>query len=48
MLLSKEKEDLEVPSIIKRRNKYLNQKLQHPILILQMIKILMYSIIYLF
>ena len=32
MLLSKEKEDPEVPSIIKRRNEWLNQKLQCPIL----------------
>ena len=32
MLPSKEKEDPEVPSINKRRNKELNQKLQHPIL----------------
>ena len=33
MLLSKENEDPEVPSIGKRRNEGLNQKLQHPILI---------------
>ena len=33
MLLSKEKEDPEVPSINKRRNEWLNQKLQCPILI---------------
>ena len=34
ILLSKEKENLEVPSINKRRNEWLNQKLQHLIPIL--------------
>ena len=40
MQLSKEKEDPDAPSIAKRRSKELNQKLQCPNLILQMIEFL--------